>query len=199
MTEKQGIPDRGHGAVDGVVREQAEANQITETDFAMRKHRSLWGDAWRRLISSTTARWGMAIVLFFVLAAILTHFFWEYNPKIDLDYALKLKSPNLRPTEEVPSIHPFGTDKLGIVVPPIGGLRTKPRSSNRPRLEMGPGKHAFRCPTVYRIRESFAILLVATEKPRGRGILAQTTRFGRYRDGDAIGPSEAHRGGPTGD
>ena len=113
MTEKQGIPDRGHGAVDGVVREQAEANQITETDFAMRKHRSLWGDAWRRLISSTTARWGMAIVLFFVLAAILTHFFWEYNPKIDLDYALKLKSPNLRPTEEVPSIHPFGTDKLG--------------------------------------------------------------------------------------
>ncbi|MFW6136183.1 MAG: ABC transporter permease [Chloroflexota bacterium] len=75
--------------------------------------RSLWGDAWRRLISSNTARMGMAIVTVFVLSAVLAHFFWEYNPKSDLDYSLKLKPPNLVPTEEVPSIHPFGTDKLG--------------------------------------------------------------------------------------
>ncbi len=82
-------------------------------DFAVRRHRSLWGDAWRRLISSNTARLGMIIVAFFILSAVLSHFFWEYNPKIDLDYTLKLKPPNLRPTEEVQTIHPFGTDKLG--------------------------------------------------------------------------------------
>ncbi len=82
-------------------------------DFAVREHRSLWGDAWRRLISSNTARLGMAIVAFFVLFAVLSHFFWEYDPKIDLDYSLKLKPPNLRPTEEIETIHPFGTDKLG--------------------------------------------------------------------------------------
>jgi ABC-type dipeptide/oligopeptide/nickel transport system permease subunit len=55
----------------------------------------------------------MAIVALFVLATVLAHFFWPYNPKTDLDYTLKLKPPNLRPTEEIPSIHPFGTDKLG--------------------------------------------------------------------------------------
>ena len=77
------------------------------------KGRSLWGDAWRRLISSGTARLGMAIVATFVLSAVLAHFFWEYNPKTDLDYSLKLKPPTLIPNEDVPSIHPFGTDKLG--------------------------------------------------------------------------------------
>ena len=37
--------------------------EITVTDFAVREHRSLWGDAWRRLISSNTARLGMFIVV----------------------------------------------------------------------------------------------------------------------------------------
>ena len=43
----------------------------------------------------------------------LAHFFWKYDPTTDLDYSLKLKPPNLFPTEEIESIHPFGTDKLG--------------------------------------------------------------------------------------
>ncbi len=87
--------------------------EIGVVDFAVREHRSLWLDAWRRLISSKTARLGMFIVALFVLSATLAHFFWEYNPKTDLNYSLKLKPPNLVPTEEIPSIHPFGTDKLG--------------------------------------------------------------------------------------
>ncbi len=87
--------------------------QVGLTDLTVRKQRSLWGDAWRRLVSSNTARLGMAIVVLFVLSAVLSHFFWEYNPRTDLDYSLKLKPPNLSPTEEVQSIHPFGTDKLG--------------------------------------------------------------------------------------
>lgn len=82
-------------------------------DFALREHRSLWVDAWRRLISSRTARLGMAIVLIFILSSTLAHFFWDYEPTTDLDYSLKLKPPNFTTSEEVPSIHPFGTDKLG--------------------------------------------------------------------------------------
>ena len=74
------------------------------SNLSGRRHRSLWGDAWRRLISSRTARLGMAIVAFFILFAVLTHFFWEYDPKIDLDYSLKLKPPNLAPTEEIESV-----------------------------------------------------------------------------------------------
>ncbi len=78
-----------------------------------RRRRTLWGDAWRRLIASPTARLGMAIVVIFILGTVLAHFFWPYDPRTDLDYSLKLKPPNLRPTPEIPSIHPFGTDKLG--------------------------------------------------------------------------------------
>lgn len=94
----------------------AESNPVDDIgtiDFAVREHRSLWLDAWRRLISSNTARLGMFIVALFVFSAVFAHFFWEYNPKTDLDYSLKLKPPNLVATEEIPSIHPFGTDKLG--------------------------------------------------------------------------------------
>ncbi len=87
--------------------------EITVTDFAVREHRSLWVDAWRRLASSNTARLGMFIVAFFILSTTFAHFFWEYEPKKDLNYSLKLKPPTLIPNEEVPSVHPFGTDKLG--------------------------------------------------------------------------------------
>jgi len=89
------------------------ALKVGLTDFAVREHRSLWRDAWRRLISSKTGRLGLAIVALFTLVTIFAHFFWDYNPKTDLDYSLKLKPPNLRPTEDVQSIHPFGTDKNG--------------------------------------------------------------------------------------
>ncbi len=82
-------------------------------DFAVREHRSLWVDAWRRMISNNTARLGMAIVAIFILSAVFAHYFWEYDPRIDIDYSLKLKPPNLVATEDIASIHPFGTDKLG--------------------------------------------------------------------------------------
>ncbi len=92
---------------------QINPEDFTVTDFAIREHRSLWGDAWKRLISSNTARLGMFIVILFVFSATFSHYFWKYEPKKDLDYSLKLKAPNLVVTEEIPSIHPFGTDKLG--------------------------------------------------------------------------------------
>ncbi len=92
---------------------QSKPENIAEIDFAVREHRSLWLDAWRRLISSNTARVGMFIVGLFVFSAVLAHFFWKYDAKTDLDYTLKLKSPNLVATEAIPSIHVFGTDKLG--------------------------------------------------------------------------------------
>ena len=82
-------------------------------DLTISTQRSLWQDAWHRLISSNTSRLGMFIVATFVFSAVLAHFFWKYNPAIDLDYTLKLKAPNLAATEEIPSIHLFGTDKLG--------------------------------------------------------------------------------------
>lgn len=92
---------------------QATVPDLEVTDFAVREHRSLWLDAWRRLISSNTSRAGMFVVALFVLTAVFAHYFWEYDASKDLNYSLKLKPPNLFPTEEYDSIHPFGTDKLG--------------------------------------------------------------------------------------
>ncbi|MGV8049102.1 MAG: ABC transporter permease [Anaerolineaceae bacterium] len=83
------------------------------TDFAVREHRSLWLDAWRRMKSNKTAMLGLVVVIIFILSAVGAHFFWEYEPKMDLDYNSKLLSPNLVKTEENPDIHIFGTDKLG--------------------------------------------------------------------------------------
>ena len=88
-------------------------SDIATIDYAVREHRSLWVDAWRRLVSSRTAQAGLFIVSFLILSTVLAHFFWEYNPKTDLDYTLKLKPPTLIPNEDVPSVHIFGTDKLG--------------------------------------------------------------------------------------
>ena len=83
------------------------------TDFAVREHRSLWLDAWRRLRSSRTAVIGLVIVTIFILSAVGAHYFWKYEPKMDLDYGSKLLAPNLVSTEKNPVIHIFGTDKLG--------------------------------------------------------------------------------------
>lgn len=89
------------------------AERFIVPEMPLRRRRTLWGDAWRRLIASPTARLGMTIVALFILGTVLAHFLWPYDPKTDLDYSLKLKPPTLRPTLDVPSTHPFGTDKLG--------------------------------------------------------------------------------------
>jgi len=64
-------------------------------DFAVREHRSLWIDAWRRLIANRTAMVGLIVVVLFLLSATFAHFFWDYEPKSDLDYGAKLLRPSL--------------------------------------------------------------------------------------------------------
>lgn len=83
------------------------------TDFAVREHRSLWLDAWRRLISNRTAMLGLVVVTIFILSAVGAHFFWTYDAKTDLDYSSKLLAPTLRVSEGSTETHWFGTDKLG--------------------------------------------------------------------------------------
>ncbi len=92
---------------------EVTAELFEAAEAALREHRSPWVLAWRRLMRNRTARLGLGIILLFVLGTVLAHFLWPYNPKIDSDYALKLKPPTLMPTEEIPSIHPFGTDSVG--------------------------------------------------------------------------------------
>jgi len=87
------------------------------TDFAMREHRSPWGDAWRRLISLNTARLGMVIIVILLLVSILVPIVHNYDPNID---------SNLRERLDPPSPgHILGTDNLGrdVLVRLIHGAR----------------------------------------------------------------------------
>ncbi len=91
---------------------ETRLGNIPIEDFAVREHRSLGLDAWRRLVANRTAMIGLFVVVLFLLTSTLAHFFWEYEPKMDLDYGAKLLSPQLIATEET-GVYLFGTDKLG--------------------------------------------------------------------------------------
>jgi len=70
-----------------------------------RPARSLWRDAWHRLIANRLARLGIAIVVFFLFLAIVIPFASPYNAKIDSDLANQLLEPSLQ--------HLMGTDEQG--------------------------------------------------------------------------------------
>ncbi len=71
----------------------------------LRKQRTFWGDAWRRLRAHNPARLGMLIIVSLILVAVLAPVVVPYDPKLDSNLALRLKSPS--------GEHPFGTDSLG--------------------------------------------------------------------------------------
>ena len=85
-----------------------------------RKQRSLWGDAWRRLISSFTGRLGMAITLILILVALFVPLLRPYNPDRDRNLRLRLTAPSWSLSEAERTrlkldmfSTPFGTDELG--------------------------------------------------------------------------------------
>src|SRR5512139_235659 len=70
-----------------------------------RPPRSLWGDAWRRLIANKLARLGMAIAIFFLLLAIFVPVVFPYNARVDSDLMNQLLPRS--------SQHLMGTDEQG--------------------------------------------------------------------------------------
>ena len=73
--------------------------------FSSKRTRSLWGDAWRRLLSSVTGRIGLAISLGLVLLALFIPVILPYTPGSDNNAALRLRAPSRE--------HLFGTDENG--------------------------------------------------------------------------------------
>jgi len=74
-------------------------------DYSMREPRSPWKDAWRRLISLSTARLGLFIMITLVLVSILAPLVHHYDPTLDSNLKLRLKPPSRE--------HVLGTDNLG--------------------------------------------------------------------------------------
>ncbi len=85
-----------------------------------RPQRSLWGDAWRRLIGSSAGRVGLAMSVLLILLALLIQLVMPYNPARDRNLRLRLQPPSMlmdqatrtRLKVDTWSL-PFGTDELG--------------------------------------------------------------------------------------
>jgi peptide/nickel transport system permease protein len=73
-------------------------------DFAVRKHRSLWGDVWIQFRKHKLAMFGAATLLILVLGSFVGPLFYDVDP----DY-IDIAQANSPPSRA----HPFGTDILG--------------------------------------------------------------------------------------
>jgi peptide/nickel transport system permease protein len=87
---------------------------------AERAQRSLWRDAWRRLLSSSAGRIGLAISLALILLALVIPYVMPYDPSRDRNLRQRLQPPSplmdqaTRTRLEVDTWSlPFGTDELG--------------------------------------------------------------------------------------
>ncbi len=80
-------------------------DEIIASQILSRPPRSLWRDAWRRLISNRLARLGMVITIFFLFLAVVVPVAFPYDATIDSDLEDQLLAPN---TE-----HLMGTDEQG--------------------------------------------------------------------------------------
>jgi peptide/nickel transport system permease protein len=83
----------------------AASLETVSTDVISRPPRSLWRDAYRRLIANRLARVGMVVTIFFLLMAIFVPIIFPYNAKTDSDLMNQLLPPSLE--------HPMGTDEQG--------------------------------------------------------------------------------------
>lgn len=97
---------------------KAASTQVLEP--GERKQRSLWGDAWRRLISSVTGRLGLGITLALILLALVIPLVRPYDPARDRNLRLRLTGPSWSLSQQDRTrlkldmfSTPFGTDELG--------------------------------------------------------------------------------------
>jgi len=81
-----------------------ETTAIVVQDFALRKHRSLWGDVWIQFRKHKPAMIGAITLIFLILFSFLGPVFYSVDPEyIDISQA----------NQDPSRTHPFGTDILG--------------------------------------------------------------------------------------
>ncbi len=61
-------------------RRPAPGKNVLALDFALRKERSLWGDAWRRLVRNKAAVLGMVMIVFFAALAVFAPLIAPHGP-----------------------------------------------------------------------------------------------------------------------
>src|SRR5918997_1174919 len=94
----------------------APARTSEGLEFGLRKERSLWGDAWRRLLRNRAAVLGMAIIGTFAILAILAPYLTK-DPTLNIVARNDLRPPFWveGPSESKSGTteYPLGTDTLG--------------------------------------------------------------------------------------
>jgi peptide/nickel transport system permease protein len=85
-----------------------------------RPQRSLWRDAWRRLIGSSAGRIGLAVSIGLILLALLIQTLMPYDPSRDRNLRQRLQPPSMLMDQATRARFgadtwslPFGTDELG--------------------------------------------------------------------------------------
>jgi peptide/nickel transport system permease protein len=85
-----------------------------------RRQRSLWRDAWRRLIASSAGRLGLLVSGFLILLALFINVIYPYEPAGDRNLRARLQPPSMlmdQATRERLELStwsaPFGFDELG--------------------------------------------------------------------------------------
>ncbi len=84
---------------------QLVSNRLGAERVLARPPRSLWRDAWQRLIANRLARLGIALTVFFLILATVVPFAFPYNARLDSDLINQLLPPSLE--------HLMGTDEQG--------------------------------------------------------------------------------------
>jgi oligopeptide transport system permease protein len=85
-------------------------------DLGLKKERSLWGDAWRRLLRNKAAVFSMSIIAFFVLVALFAPLIAPYSPVQQTgNNSLRLPAwmSDNNPTRSGNWAYPLGTDAVG--------------------------------------------------------------------------------------
>ncbi len=90
------------------------------TPLPPRRQKSLWLEAWERLLGNTVGRIGLAMTLFLIVLAIFVPIVSPYDPATDRNLRLRLVAPAWSLTAEERADRelgvfdiPFGTDDLG--------------------------------------------------------------------------------------
>lgn len=84
--------------------ENVSTNALVVQDFALRKHRSLWGDVWIQFRKHKLAMFGSATLAILILGSFVLPLFYDQDAEF-----IDIADANSPPSRE----HPFGTDILG--------------------------------------------------------------------------------------
>src|SRR5690348_14290719 len=85
-------------------------------DLSMKKERSLWGDAWRRLLRNRGAVFAIGIIVVFTLMALFAPLLAPYNPVVQTSnnsQRLPAWVHDSNPKRDGNSAYLLGTDAIG--------------------------------------------------------------------------------------